>query len=608
MIDDYVKIRTWIQDRVRYSWGREHTGGQQGEESLSNMRFEGRKLPKIVLTSLILCTVFVLEMSMASTSNQPGVATPAQESAPAANDPVEVTAEPTVRVRLLERYSHVDIRMSGPFKVVDLDGVTVFSSIESQLLWRCKVEESQPAKYVYSVLVDTLHTEEEATSVANLLTENGHQARVLPLGRDIRIGGNLVHHGQVWRVILGAYERETDARPMVEKLYAIDSTWTPHILRHRIKEAGGSIELYDSEYDRSAIIKQGFRIVPDGDCEVTVYSIRVGVGFHWEHTEDRTYKGVIEVRIGNTGNLMAINELRLDEYLKGVIPSEMHHSYPLEALKAQAVAARSYTVSKLATRPVSDSADFPATVAFQVYSGTTRQNDITTQAVEETAGEVLKYQDQICMAYFSANSGGHTESQEFWDPPGVPYLTGTPVSKDNSAKFKFDLTKEPDVDEWIRSHPVSYSNPRGTGTDILDRNARYFRWEVSYPRRELEEILKRKLGFDIGTLIAIHPVQRGVSGRIVELELLGSHRNHIIHGELNIRRALSESALYSSCFVVDMIMGDMGEPVELTFIGAGFGHGVGLDQTATGAMAIDGMTYEDILARFYKESRIDKIW
>ncbi|MCB2210674.1 SpoIID/LytB domain-containing protein [bacterium] len=545
---------------------------------------------------------------MASTKKQPGSSPPDHDSnATQLDAAVETAAEPTVRVRLLERYNHVDFRISGSFSIFNLAGEKIFSGIESDLLWRSKVDQSEPAKYVYSVLVDTLADEDEARQIAELLTSKGHQARVLPLGRDIRIGGTLVHHGQVWRVILGAFERESDARPMIDTLYDIDTTWTPHVLRHRITKAQGTVEVYDSEYDRSAIVKQGFRIEPDGDAEITVYSIRVGVGFHWEHTEDRTYKGALEVLIGNTGNLMAINELPLDEYLKGVIPSEMHHSYPLEALKAQAVAARSYTVSTLSTRPASDTADFPATVAFQVYSGTTRHHDITTRAVVETAGQVLKSGDLVCEAFFCANSGGHTESQEFWNPPAVPYLTGIPVVKD-PKKFTYDLTNEDDVNKWIRSHPVSWSNPRGTGIDILDRNARYFRWEVSYARRELEDILKRKLGFDIGTLIAVHPIKRGVSGRIVELELLGSHRNHIIHGELNIRRALSESALYSSCFVVDMVMGDMGEPVELTLIGAGFGHGVGLDQTATGAMAADGMSYDEILKRFYTGAEIDKIW
>lgn len=534
---------------------------------------------------------------------------PAQESVDGvlADTPVDVNAEPTVRVKLLERYSHVDFRVEGPFSVETLEGETVFSSIESDLLWRCKVEESNPAKYVYSILVDTLTTEDAAEAIAKQLEEKSLPARVLPLGRDIRIGGQLVHHGRLWRVILGAYEREADARPLIDRLYAIDSTWTPHVLRHRVSEPTGTIELYDSEYDRSGMIEQGFRILPGEGRTITVYDIRVGVGFHWEHTEDRTYHGAIEVRIGNTGNLMAINELPLDEYLKGVIPSEMHHSYPLEALKAQAVAARSYTVAKLATRPVGNFADFPATVHFQVYSGTGRQTEQTSRAVDETRGQVLKHDGKVCIAYFSANSGGHTESREYWDPPGLDYLVGGPVVADPDT-FSLDLTVEENAEQWIRSHPVSYSNPRGTGIDILDRNARYFRWEVTYPRRELEEILKRKLGFDIGTLIAIRPITRGVSGRISELELLGSHRNHTIRGELNIRRSLSENTLYSSCFVVDMVMGDLGEPVELTLIGAGFGHGVGMDQTASGVMALEGMTHEQILARFYRNATLETIW
>jgi len=609
MIESIAEVARLGTRRVRLFGGRDDTVAIREETHLGRLKFMGYVFPGLLLTCVILCTVLVLETSMAETNMQPEASSPAQAVARgAAHDPVEVMAEPTVRVRLLERYSHVDLRIAGSFSVVSLDNDTVYSDIDSELLWRCRVESSVPAKYVYSVLVDTVTSESEAREIAHQLVEKGHQARVLPLGRDIRIGGDLVHHGRVWRIILGAYERETDARPMIRTLFAIDSTWTPHILRHRIAEASGLVELYDSEYDRSGTFNEGFRIVPHADSEITVHSIRVGVGFHWEHTEDRTYKGVLEVRIGNTGNLMAINELKLDEYLKGVIPSEMHHSYPLEALKAQAVAARSYTVSKLATRPVTNAADFSATVAFQVYSGTTRQNGITTQAVMETAGEVLRHEGQICKAYFSANSGGHTESLEFWDPPAVQYLTGTPVTVQNPEGFKYDLTNEEDVNEWIRNHPESYSNPRGTGIDILDRNARYFRWDVTYTRRELEEILRRKLGFDIGTLIAITPVQRGVSGRIVELELLGSHRNHVIHGELNIRRALSETALYSSCFVVDMIMGDMGEPVELTLIGAGFGHGVGLDQTATGTMAADGMNYLNILARFYINANVEKVW
>jgi peptidoglycan hydrolase-like amidase len=486
----------------------------------------------------------------------------------------------------------------------------IHSGVETDLRWRCKVESSQPAHYVYSILVDTLEKEEDAETLAEGLKQRGHQARVLPFGREVHIGGEVIHAGHRYRVVVGAFEREQEARPAVEEISEQYSDLQPHLMRHRISDPSGKVEVYDAEYDRSAMVETGFRIAPeDPETEITVYDIPVGVGFHWEHSEDRVYRGVLEVRIDNTGNLMAINELLLDDYLCGVIPSEMHHSYPAEALKAQAVAARSYTVAKLASRPSNDPMDFPATVHFQVYSGVTRQTEETTYSVRETTGEVLKAGNRVCEAYFSSNSGGHTESKEFWNPPGEPYLEGRPVMETRQAKkLKLDLRKEGDVAEWVRSHPDSWSNPRGTGINLLDRNARYFRWEVTYGRRELEDILKRKLGFDVGTLVDIQPLQRGVSGRITELEILGSHRNHKVRGELNIRRVLGESTLNSSCFVVDLTLGDLGDPVEIKLIGAGFGHGVGMDQTAAGVMAHEGKDHKAILKHFYKGAKIEKIW
>jgi len=518
--------------------------------------------------------------------------------------------QPLVRVGLLDGYGQVDFRIKGPFRLTDLNGETIYENVDSDLRWRCKIDESVPAKFVYSILVDTLDAESEANALAEQLRGEDQPARVLPLGREVLIGGKTIHEGKRWRVIVGAYEKEQQAVPLFEKIREMEGDFSPRILRHRISEPNGKVEVYDAEYDKSAIVNMGFRIVPENDLvETIVYDMRVGVGFHWEHTEDRSYRGVMEVRVDNGGNLMVINELLLDDYLKGVIPSEMHYTYPLEALKAQAVAARSYTMAKLANRPSNDPIDFPATVLFQVYSGTTREHEATNKAVQETSGQVLKSGNGICETFFHSNSGGHTESKENWMPPGEDYLQGIPVMDPKAAKkFQYDLTNNSDVSEWVRSYPDTWSNPHGTGIDILDRNTRYFRWEVRYARRDLEDIIKRKLGFDIGTLIDIQPLTRGESGRITELEILGSHRNHKVRGELNIRRVLSESALNSSCFAVDLVMGDMGDPVEIILVGAGFGHGVGMDQTAAGVMAANGMEYEKILGLFYKGAKIESIW
>ncbi len=517
--------------------------------------------------------------------------------------------QPLVRTGLLEGYDRVDFRVNGAFTLMSLNGEIIFENITSTRRWRAKVENSTPAQFVYSIQTHVCDNLKDAEEIALRLNEEGHPAKILPYGRELVIGGKVVHEARKWRIIVGAFDSEEHARPNLATFAENDSERVV-ILRHRTMEPSGKIEVYDAEYEKNAMIEDGFRIIPENSIiETTVYGVQVGVGFHWEHTEDRVYRGIIEIRIDNSGNLMTIDELHLDDYLKGVVPSEMHSTYPMEALKAQAVAARSYTVAKLSNRPADDPIDFPATAAFQVFSGTTYESEATSQAVYATTGEVLKVNNQVCEAYFCANSGGHTESKENWVPPGESYLVGHPVMPESEqSKFELNLTLEKDVADWVKSHPENFSNPRGTNIEMLDKNVRYFRWDITYTRAELEEIIQRKLGFSIGTLIDIQPLKRGVSGRITELEILGTHRNYKLNGELNIRRALSKSTLYSSCFVVEMVMGELGHPVEITFIGAGFGHGVGMDQTAAGVMATKGFLYQDILGAFYQGARVERIW
>ncbi len=516
-------------------------------------------------------------------------------------------AQPVVRVGLMSGYDQVDFRVHGPFSVVSLAGDTLFGKIKTDRRWRCKIDDSEAATFVYSIILGTFSLEDNAKRLADKLEKEGLEPLVIPQGRELIMNGRSIHDGKMWRVVVGEFENEEDALSEVDA-FTTPETPAPRIFRHRIEDATGVLELYDAEYDRNAMINNGFRLVPETDStEVTIYDIRVGAGFHWERVEDRSYKGAIEIRIGHEGDMLILNEIVLDEYLKGVVPSEMHFTYPFEALKAQAVAARSYTLSRWCKVLPSEPVDFPATVAFQVYSGTTHSKEKTNQAVDETSGEVLVVGNSILEAYFAANSGGHTESKEFWNPPADTALVGIPLLVDND-KFTYDLTREVDVEKWIMEYPESYSNPRGTGIEMLDRNARYFRWEVTVSRRDLEKTIKRKLGFDIGTLIDLQPLRRGVSGRIIELEILGSHRNYILHGELNIRRVLSETTLASSCFIVEPVMGDLGALLEVSFLGAGFGHGVGMDQTAAGVMAYKGSKYKKILTTFYQGAKIEKIW
>ncbi len=318
---------------------------------------------------------------------------------------------------------------------------------------------------------------------------------------------------------------------------------------------------------------------------------------------DRTYKGLIEIRVGNDARLCAISEIPIDLYLKGVVPAEMPAGYPLEALKCQAVSARSEVLSKMGTKHLNDHFDFCANVHCQVYSGITNEAASTDKAVETTRGEVMYFENRICDAVYSAVCGGHTEhKQNVWNPPEEPYLQGkydTNASEDDLPKL--DLSRERDARKWIGDRPdVFCSLSQDNLPPILAYSRKYFRWDVSYSRKKLEEIIKQRTGEDIGTLYDIIPLERGVSGRLIEIEVLGSRKNIRIKKELNIRRALSTTYLRSACFVIEIEVDHIGTPMGFTFRGAGWGHGVGMCQVGAAVMALNGQKYKKILNHYYQ--------
>jgi SpoIID/LytB domain protein len=319
----------------------------------------------------------------------------------------------------------------------------------------------------------------------------------------------------------------------------------------------------------------------------------------------------VEIRLGNDARLCAVSEIPLDQYLRGVVPAEMPAGYPLEALMAQAVAARSAVLAKLGTKHLNDPYDFCANVHCQVYSGIVSEAENTNLAVAMTGGEVIYYNDNICDAVYSAVCGGHTEhKRNVWNPPDEAYLQGIyDAIPADSSHFTLDLTKEKDVRAWIDERPDVYcSLNRENLPTLLAYSKKYFRWEVSYSRKELEDIIKKRTDEDIGILYDIIPLTRGVSGRLMEIEVLGSRKNIRIKKELNIRRALSPTYLRSACFVIDIEMGEMGTPLAFHFRGAGWGHGVGMCQIGAAVMALDNFDYRRILGHYYKDIEVKSVY
>jgi len=389
--------------------------------------------------------------------------------------------------------------------------------------------------------------------------------------------------------------------------------FAPRIVRQIIRPATGTFELLSEDFSQSRTIEEGFRIVPKGKKTLmTLFDVREGTGFHWEREVDRTYPGIIEIRVDHVGLLMALVELPLELYLKGVVPAEMPASYPMEALKTQAVAARSVLLSKIGMKHPNDPFDLCAHVHCQAYSGCTHHNDITSQAVDDTRGQVLMMNSRVAEAVYSASCGGHTEDKlNVWNPPGAPHLKGH-WDAPSGVKIpdSLDLSLEKDVETWVSIHPDVWCNTAAHKglPEILIRAEESFRWEVTYSRRELEEIIRRKSGEDIGNLLNIIPLARGNSGRLMEIEIQGTLRNLRVQRELNIRNILSPKYLRSACFTIEVEEGKEGQPINFILKGAGWGHGVGMCQVGAGVMAAEGKKYHEILNHYYPGTRVEKVY
>ncbi len=391
----------------------------------------------------------------------------------------------------------------------------------------------------------------------------------------------------------------------------------------------GMIVLFDEvhrEICRSPLIK----LTSSKDSTFTLFNVTIGNRFHWERMEDQTFQGDLILCSREDGTIAAINEIPLENYLKSVISSEMNAEAPIEFLKAHAILSRSWLLAALSrkkkTKETSistekiiegevirwydredhDLFDVCSVDHCQRYQGITKiVSKQAEEAVRETRGMVITFNDEICDARYSKACGGITEEFDTaWDDKRVSYLTSisdAPVSHQ-------PVSTEEEASAWIRSEPEVYCNTKDESLldKILpdfDRETKsFFRWRIEYSRQELEEILRKKSGFDFGTLKEIVPLSRGPSGRISRLKIVSSKKSIVVGKELEIRRWLSRSHLYSSAFVVAV------ENDRFIFHGAGWGHGVGLCQIGAAVMATKGFSAEEILKHYFRDVEMKKIY
>lgn len=377
----------------------------------------------------------------------------------------------------------------------------------------------------------------------------------------------------------------------------------------------------------------------DEDSSFSLYDVTIGINFHWERQETQSFIGTLKLVVYE-GKITAINILPAEDYLTSVISSEMNATSSLEFLKAHAVVSRSWLLAQIEKRKAMSKkqGDFFSFVKTdteyirwydredhtifdvcaddhcQRYQGITKAtNQSVAEAVKATRGQVMMYKNSICDARFSKCCGGITEEFDTcWENKKYPYLTAVRDDKNDAAMP--DLTIEEEADKWIRSTPDSFCNTHDKHiiSQILNNydqeTTNFYRWKVRYTQEEIAELIRTNTKCDYGQIIDLIPIERGKSGRISKLKIVGTLKTLIIGKELEIRRTLSDTHLFSSAFVVDKGPQQDDVPAWFELTGAGWGHGVGLCQIGAAVMGEKGYNYNDILLHYYKDADIRKLY
>lgn len=506
--------------------------------------------------------------------------------------------EPVIRLLITGGKDFLDFHTIGKFQLFNDCGEIIFDTFPSDLKWRIRVESYEPTQFIYTLRISKLRSQKEAEKMVAKLDEQGYEARIQNCGGVINLDGRLISDNTEYQVLIGEFNSYEDAR-----LFALKTNdqLDGEIVQEKIRESRGILEIFDEEYEYTNKINNFMKLIP---CNYTAETILYEFGENKQGNKKMClYQWPISFRIGNYGSILVVCEIPLETYLKEIVQTVSSGQFPLEAMKSLAVVSRSWILSNLGLKHSAMQYDFCTTDHCQLFLGTSIYSQEIKNAIKETRGEVLLFNQTLCETPHTFHCGGHTECKQ-----NRSYLQGI-FDGQNGCMDNLSLNNEKNVANWITSQPDVYcSGDHFKGTHWSKQFDSAFRWEVSYSRQKLEKIIKKKTSEDIGTLFDIIPVKRGISGRLTEIEILGSRRNMKIKGDQKIRHTLSESTLKSSCFILHIDMGNDGVPLSFTFIGAGSGDGIGLCQTGAVAMALKGKVYPDILHHYFHDVKLKKIY
>ncbi len=518
--------------------------------------------------------------------------------------------QPVVNVAVFKNEKSVEFAFNPEhFQLCNLEGVHILPQLKKALTLHIKPKDiRKKARYDYYLILFTSCDKQKVEEAKKAYSVgNSVHFEILETGGDIYFDDQLLHQNKRYNLLAGPFPSEREARHYSKSFGQLNHC---RVHRRLIEQGEGTIEVFDKDFDYYGEAVNGIRLLPkDPAAYFALKHIEI---YHYRDTkplfENLYYQGALTIGLDEHNRLMGINTVDAEQYLRGVLLSEVGDEIPLQFAKAMSIVIRSQLFARLGQVHADEPFEFCNSGHCLRYYGKKSEDKNIEQAIDETNGQVLGTEDAIYDGFFSYSCGGHTEIPSgVWEADECPYVPAKPDARQKDA-FRLDLRQEKDVKEWINNRPEVYCKVKPDTAHLLKDAADAFRWEIYYNRNELEEILKEKTGEDVGMIYEIIPLKRGRSGRIKELEILGSLKNVKVKGELNIRSALSEGFLNSSCFYVKTDNDDDGVPLNFSLIGVGKGHGIGLCKVGAATMAEAGQNAETILKHYFENCKIKRIY
>ena len=451
-----------------------------------------------------------------------------------------------------------------------------------------KLSDARPAKQRFHLFIKTFQPSEagEARAYVAQWKQQGYEPELVTFGKEFRSeAGNVIDGRGLWVSVarLGSMEKASSLKTKLEQ----QQVWG-WIVPETVERGKGTLVFNGSSEKGVTKLQAPVRML----CKRPIEIRNVDFGFWQSQRANRSYSGTLEIAVGPDGLLEIYETLSLEDYVAGVLPAEMPASWPIEAIKAQAVAARSEIMSSLAGKHMLEGFDFCGGEHCRAYLGAGGREKTTDRAVRDTQGVVLASGGRVLSAVFSANCGGWTEDNEcVWSAPPNPALRGTPDFPKGKNPARGG-PREMGMAKWLKTAPPAYCSASGDN----------FRWVRKLSARELRDVVNKK--YPVGDIRGIELGERGPGGRLKSVKIIGGKKTEVVRKELNIRLAFG--GLKSAMFVVEM-QGSKGNPNSFTFFGGGRGHGVGLCQDGARGRAQAGAGYQEILRHYFTKADVARV-